>query len=340
MGKTINIDDLISRVDEEPVLNFIWQGIKEQTMNFIVAPPKVGKTILCENLGMSIAAGCTHYMNSPLWYGDNKKVLIIGLEEYYINRTIRNKKQLIYLDEKIGNATWHTNFDVISSDSPRYIQTKKDWNWLTEAIENISPRIAVIDSLTRLHAGSSIEDSTVCIELTKKLRKIVDRTGVTLIVIHHTHKIKNEPISLTNMAGSRILSQEADAIIALNKTPLGKRYIKPLAYRYADDYCESVQTFIINEHAWLIPGNQVNESKLLREFDNRTDTTNKDLVQQYFCNSSEQNDTKTIPTSKLIREFVSNGTMTRPTLFSAINQLGEEEIIIKVEKGVYALNQG
>ena len=335
MNKIINIDDLVSRVDEEPALNFIWQGIKEKTMNFIVAPSKVGKTTLCENLGMSIAAGCQQYMNSTLWFGDNKRVLIIGLEEFYVNRTSRNKKQLTYLDEKTGNSTWHSNYNVVTPDAPRYIQSKKDWKWITDAIESVSPRITVIDSLTRLHAGSSIEDSTVCIDLTKKLRKIEEKTGTTLIVIHHTHKIKSEPLSLSNMAGSRILAQEADAIIALNKTPLGKRYIKPLAYRYADDYCETVQTFIINENGWLVPGQQVNEGNLLREFDNRTDTTNKDLVLQYFFETSEGNSSKTIEAKELVDEFVVNGTMTKPTLYSAINVLVEDKKIKKVNKGVY-----
>ena len=84
------------------------------------------------------------------------------------------------------------------------------------------------------------------------------------------------------MAGSRIISQEADAIIALNKTPTGKRYIKALAYRYADDSCEKVQLFTRDNNQWLQPGGLESEYKILREFDNRVDDTNSEKLMDYI----------------------------------------------------------
>jgi hypothetical protein len=331
------IDDLIATVKTLPKENFYYRGIKENTLNLLIAQSKIGKTTMAENLAMCIAAGYKDYLGLPVWSGTNKKVLLLSLEEYFQGRTERNMKQMAYMDSLVGNKDWHENVIVATQECPRYIESIKDWNWLQQQIDKEKPAFTVIDSLSRMHGSESIEDSSTCIALMKKLRNIVAETGTTLLVIHHTNKIGCEPLTLANMAGSRILSQEADSITALNKTPTGKRYIKPLAYRYADDSSEKVQLFSRNVHQWLMPEGYVNESKILREFDNRVDDANSENVMEYFQEASPAGASKIITTKDLVGHFVTTRQMSTPTLHSALAKLIEGRLVEKKGKGQYVL---
>jgi KaiC/GvpD/RAD55 family RecA-like ATPase len=338
-SKIVSIDRLIDLANKQPKLNFIWKGIKEQTLNFIVAPPKVGKTTLSENLGMSIAAGRQDFLGFPLGFDDNQRVMMISLEEYWLNRCSRNSRQMDFLDVHTHSGDWHENFKVANPEAPRYFQSADDWQWLVSEINEINPFLVIIDSLSRLYIGGNIEDSATSQDLTRKLRKVIDKTRTTLLVIHHTHKFKDEPISLANMAGSRILAQEADAVIGMNKTPFGNRYIKPLAYRYMDDHSDTVQLFTINEHGWITSGAEVNESRILRQLDNRTDDTNKDLILNHILEHTGGDISVIIEAAKLHASFVDTGKMSKPTMYSALGKLTEEGIIQKQSKGEYTLKQ-
>lgn len=80
MRYTQPIDELISEVSRMPQENFFYGGIKENTLNFLVAQSKIGKTTLAENLCMCIAAGYDKYLESDVWFHSNQRVMIISLE--------------------------------------------------------------------------------------------------------------------------------------------------------------------------------------------------------------------------------------------------------------------
>ena len=81
-----NVFDLIKRNQQEPSYNFIWNGIKESSFGYVYGPPKVGKTIMCENLGMAIAAGHDSYLGIKIDQTKRRKVLFIGMEEFWRNQ--------------------------------------------------------------------------------------------------------------------------------------------------------------------------------------------------------------------------------------------------------------
>ncbi len=334
----VTIDEMVERVEKLPVENFYFPGFKENSLNFVVAQAKVGKTTMAENLAMCIAAGQSTYLGSKVWSGDNKRVLVFSLEEFFRGRTERNKSQMNYMDTLVGHTDWHQNFFVSPDHGKRYIDSKKDWEWLIESIKETAPAFTVIDSLSRMQGSGEIEDSSTCIELMRSLTSVITKTGTTLLVIHHTTKMGAEPLTLNNMAGSRILAQEADAIIALNKTPSGKRYIKPLAFRYADDSCETVKLFTRNEHQWLIAGAEVKEYKLMKEFDNRTDNTNAEIVLEYIQNHTAGEYNKIFSFKELEKALVDTKTMSKPTLISRLDELINEGMVLKPDKGKYMIN--
>lgn len=339
MRFTQPLDELISVVRQMPQENFFYGGIKENTLNFSVAQSKIGKTTLGENLCMCIAAGYNKYLDKDVWFGENQRVMLISLEEFYRSRTSRNYSQLQYMDNLIGNSTWHENVFSARATVPRYIETKRQWDNLIAEIDEIKPALTIIDSLSRLHGTDSIEDSSTSIGLMKKLRNIVAKTGTTLLVIHHTNKIGSDALTLSNMAGSRIIAQEADAVIGMNKTPSGKRYIKPLAYRYADDDCELVQLFKRNSNHWLESVGYIQEHKLLRELDQRTDDTSIETVMEFFNEYTAGDISVIVETKNLMEGLVDNRVMSKPTLHKALGRLVEEDQIQKHGKGTYTLPQ-
>jgi RecA-family ATPase len=83
-----SLRDIIARVKKEPKLKMVYSGIKDKSVGVIFGPSKSGKTMYCENLGMSIAAGAKEYLGLPIDI-DNRNVIFLSLEEHYANRTDR-----------------------------------------------------------------------------------------------------------------------------------------------------------------------------------------------------------------------------------------------------------
>ncbi len=337
--KFLPLDGLIKSVKELPKENFFYEGIKENSLNLLIAQAKVGKTTWAENLAMCIAAGHNKYLDKKVWFGENRIVLLFSLEEFFRGRTERNIKQVKYMDTLVGNDNWHENVYASPTDVPRYIENREDWEWMLAQIKEMKPAFTVIDSLSRMHGSEAIEDSSTCNALMKKLKNIVYETGTTLLVIHHTNKLGNEPLSLSNMAGSRVLSQEADSIITLNKTPTGKRYIKPLAYRYADDSCETVQLFTRDSNQWLQSDGHEAESKILREFDNRIDDSNAEKILNYILDFTAGDNSIMIETKELVEKLVNTRHMSKPTLHKSIDKLVDGKVLSKHGRGQYTLAQ-
>jgi archaellum biogenesis ATPase FlaH len=327
----VPVSELISAVKDLPKENFFYPGIKESSLNFLVAPSKVGKTTFAENLAMCIAAGHSSYLGQTVWSGDNKKTFILSLEEYYRPRVERNMVQMDYLDTIVGSSDWHTNFNVANSNINRYINSDKAWSDVIVEIEREKPAFIVIDSFSRLHGNDAIEDSTVAIKVMEYLRTIVDELQTTILVIHHTTKMDNQAITLSSMAGSRVVGQEADAIIGMNKTATGKRYIKPLAYRYSDDSAEKVTTFKRNEFHWLEKVNEESEQSLIQEADYRFSNDNAELVYSMILENG------VVQTALLKETLVNTGKMSGPTLHESLKKLLTKKQIVKLKKGEYSV---
>lgn len=324
---------MIKRVREEPKLKMVYSGIKEKSVGLVFGPAKSGKTMYCENLGMSIAAGAKNYMGSPISI-ENRRVLFISMEEHYSYRTERNEKQMARLVQRYGED-WLENYIVVNEHLPQYIITKDDWLYLADMINELAPGIAFLDSLTRMYQGV-IEDSKVAIELMKNLRWLSTATDTTIVAIHHTHKMYGQRLSIDNIAGSRVVAQEADFMIGLNRTPEGQKYIKEVAFRYAPTNDDTVRTYSISQDCWLDVTGQADEGKLLAASDGRKDDGNKNLLLDYLTQQKEA-DIEIVALNDIVEYFAANDGMTRTTVFNNLNKLLEENLIIRFGKGAYSL---
>ena len=206
----------------------------------IFGPSKSGKTILGENLALSFAAGLPECLGLPIGTPP-QKVLFISLEEFWQYRTERNKRQIEFI-RGTGKEGFENNYLVVTENFPRHVHDNKGWEILRKTILESESKIIIVDSLTRLNAGQ-IEDSSVSEAMSLKLRGLSSTLGTTMVVIHHSRKQYGEAITIDTLAGSRVLSQEADFLIGINKVAKGIRYYKEVAFRYKQENDESVIPF-------------------------------------------------------------------------------------------------
>ncbi|MBS1669544.1 MAG: AAA family ATPase [Bacteroidetes bacterium] len=327
------LDEMFEVIKKEPPTNFIYSGIKENSIGFIFGSSKSGKTIFCENLGMSIAAGACKFLNEPI-HKKNGKVLFISLEEFYKPRTERNKKQAIKLKKSYGKD-WIKNYRVVDNSFPRYISTDEDWQILNSVIEKFEPNVVFIDSLSRL-CPESIEESIVAQRIMKRLRELCNITNTTIIVIHHTPKLYNTTLSINSLAGSRILAQEADFLIGINKAQNGQRYAKEVAFRYHPENDEKVKLFEIDNDCWLHYIGDEDELKIISSIDGRRTDNTRSRIYEFMLSKREQY-YNNIPFEIVCQRFVSTKEMTAPALNANLNKLIADEKISRVSKGFYKI---
>ncbi|PQJ08963.1 hypothetical protein CJD36_021375 [Flavipsychrobacter stenotrophus] len=330
---TASLGDMIKRTASEPKPKMIYSGIKENSIGIIFGPSKSGKTMFCENLGMCIASGETQYLGLPIDI-ENRKVLFISLEEFYTGRTERNSKQITKLTSAHG-TDWLENYIVINERMPRYLISDADWKIVEDTIYEVHPSVVFLDSLTHMYAGQ-IEESNKAKEVMRKIKELSENTKTTIVVIHHTTKLYDRPLSIDVVAGSRVIAQECDFMIGLNKAMDGKRYIKDVAFRYAATDNDKVKTFTIDNDLWLNISGEADEIKLLSVADGRRDDANKEKLLDFIVGQDERG-AKIIPFSLIEDRFADSREMSKPTISSNLKKLIEEKKIIKLEKGQYKL---
>ena len=325
---------LAEQVKKLPPLKPVWGGINEGSFGMIVGPSKSGKTTFCENLALSLVIGKASFWGRKLYTGKPVKVAFISFEENCRPRFDRSVKQLKALNSREKEIV-SKNYFQPDCNFPQMLQNDGDWKLLEKTIKTSKAKIVFIDSLTRLYSGA-IEESSVAQKLTVKLRGLSRDLGITIISIHHTTKNYGKPITIDSIAGSRVVMQEADFAIGINKLPNGNRYLKEIFYRYKEQSDIKVLPFKINEMLWLEHTGWTNEYELFNSLDGRvTDNGKIDQLVDFF---KSKKDDEVITTKSLAKKFVNTKVFSKPTLHAYLKDLEKAGIITKEEKGIYKLN--
>lgn len=327
----VPIMELIERFEKEPRIPFVWSGIKKGSFGYIFGPAKSGKTIFCENLALSLAASEPEFLGSPLSQ-DDPNILIINLEEYWRQRTERNSCQVKSMDLPQGT---NLKLLMVQDEFPRYlnITNQQGYDLLYKTIEESGAEIVFIDSLTRI-MPREIEKSTFCQKSSLLLRELADKLNITLIAIHHTPKQYGAPITIDSLAGSRVLAQEADFIIGINRGINGTRYIKEVAFRYKQENDDAVQLFDIDDNLWIKTIRELPEYELLKEPDRRNDDANLRKVLGLLEKKSTEAD-GVFKSGEIEKEAKPH--MSRSTYYNKLDELQSEGKIAKTRKGIYIL---
>ncbi len=327
MSLYINFSEAINLLETTEPVEMLWNGVVKNSFGLVFGPSKSGKTIFCENLAISFALGKDEFMGYPI-NSEPKKVMFIGLEEYWVNRIDRNKKQFDFLsdDEK---KLFKNNFLIPKIDFPKTITTRENWALLRETIKSSGAEIVFIDSVTRMN-HNKLEDSKTAEQICLNLRNISQDLNITLFVIHHTPKLGDDGISMDKIKGSSSFSQESDFAIAVGRNERKVRYIKNIYFRYADDSDDSLHEFTFNENLIVEPKGIINSFELSREQDRRTSTNRQAIVDFIDSNSSV-----VYATNELVSILKEKLNIQERQIKSYLSDLVNTEKIVSPRQGIY-----
>ena len=310
------------RYENEPPMEFLFMGIpKRASLTLLVGIVKSGKTSIAENLSFHLLNNSPTFLGLELNSSGIDKILYLNFEEFLqTNATNLATLGRRYIEDEGFNASILDSLKVRKENSLK-VRSNADFTKLIADAKADNIKLLIIDSLSKLYDGD-IERSNDSKKLFEHLNRVRDELGVPIILIHHTTKIKsNEGITLQNIAGSRILQQEADAIIVVNKIGI-QRYIKPLVYRYKKE-CDSVTHFKIEGFYKKVVFEGKTSGELFEKSnDGRSATAKYQITLQYI----KDNPGKT--KSDIVTEVVDTCNIARSTVYDHFKKIESEIKII------------
>lgn len=189
---------------------------------FLFADSGIGKSILATQIAYEIAKGeseCTEVEVSP------QKVLYFDFElsDRQLARRYKNAdfpKSLIRctISEEVDSEDF--NMNVIDGIKDKLIDT--------------GAKVMILDNLSYLSTQTA--EAEFAGAIMDGLTRLKRELKISIMVIAHTPKIEEwKPLSKTNMAGSKILSNFADGVFAIGRTRVGGRYLKLLKTRMVSE---------------------------------------------------------------------------------------------------------
>lgn len=325
----LTYEEIVKLYDKEPPITYLWSGIIENSIGIFFAPPKSGKSTLCECLGMHIAVGKEEFMGFNL-DGKPRKVMFIGLEESWMMRVMRNKKQYETLTES-EKLLFNTNYTYQPTKYLRLISNDKDWAILKKTIKDSGAQVVFIDSITRLNHGS-LEKSSDAEKIMLKLRNIGQDLKITLICIHHTPKIGNRPLTMDCMKGSVVFAQEADFIIGLRNTNNKVRYLKNIEFRYKEVDDSVIHQFQFTQNSTIDYQGTNTEYELLEATDGRRADNHRDFI----IKKIKELECRAESTANLVKTLKKELGIEERQIKELLRDLVENNKISKPKRGFYA----
>lgn len=208
-------------------------------LTMVSGEPKSFKTFFIQDLAVSVLTGGLYLGRFPVTQG---KVLFVDEENprritkgRFIDMGAAASKDIVFLNRK-----------GVRMDKPESVEA------LLAFVEEIQPRLIVIDSLTKVHSkneNQANEISDVFTEIKKLMRD--DRA---VIVIHHHNKAsrgerRGDGLSVR---GSVNIFAELDALVAIHrKTGSRDLVVTPGALRNAEEMKAFAASLVADEHGIL-----------------------------------------------------------------------------------------
>lgn len=285
-----NSSDMQSVIEDgkkKPPIHRLWGDFWwENELVFLFADSGIGKSILATQIAYEIAKGeseCTTVEVKP------QTVLYFDFElsERQLARRYGNAdfpKSLIRctISENVDSEEFSMN--VIEGIKDKLLDT--------------GAKVMILDNLSYLSTQTAdAEYAGIIMDGMTRLKREIN---VSIMVIAHTPKIDEwKPLSKTNMAGSKILSNFADGVFAIGRTRVGGRYLKLLKTRMVSEP---------DEKSLLPYFNIVSEPYL--HFEKVGDETERKLLmgkpaKDFFSSIWDRGTTESIPLSELVKLIVS-----------------------------------
>ena len=192
--------------------------VVEGEVTVLFAPTNVGKSVLALQIADAISQGISDYgFVSELTEGEN--VAYVDLEN---------------TDQQFAGRY----SDHIFSDRLKMLELPTDVEYtmeqllahLKDFIREEKCKVLVFDNISFMGNLQSANEAMTTI---KALRKLRDEMNITILVVAHTNKKDNKPMTINDLAGSAKVGNLIDAAFALGRVmgDTGLRYIKQLKAR-------------------------------------------------------------------------------------------------------------
>ena len=201
--------------------NFVVEG--EVTVLF--APTNVGKSVLALQIADAISQGKGEYgFESELTSGEN--VALVDLE---------NTDQ--QFAGRYSGHQFSDNLKILEVPTGVEYTTEQLLSYLKNFISAEKSKVIVFDNISFM---GNLQSANEAMAIIKALRELRDELGITILVVAHTNKKDNKPMTINDLAGSAKVGNLIDAAFALGRVvgDTGLRYIKQLKARSGEKIYE------------------------------------------------------------------------------------------------------
>ncbi len=217
------MQNVIEDGKKKPPIHRLWGDFWwENELVFLFADSGIGKSILATQIAYEIAKGKSEYVEIET---EPQKVLYFDFE--------LSDRQLA---RRYANAEFPDTFirGAISDDISQDELSMGMIDGICDKLVDTGAKVMIIDNLSYLSTQTA--EAEYAGAIMDGLTRIKRDMGISMMVIAHTPKIEEwKPLSKTNMAGSKILSNFADGVFAIGRTKSGGRYLKLLKTRMVSE---------------------------------------------------------------------------------------------------------
>lgn len=195
---------------ELPPIQWVVPGVLPEGLAILGGKPKVGKSWMALDLGLSVAMG-RPFLGEAVDPGD---VLYLALEDNL--RRVQWRSARVRGDDP---PTERLEYQVLAPRLGDGLEELID-EWLTGVR---APRLIIVDTLGMVRPASGSDDPYNYDEAYRALgtfKKHTDKLGVAIVVVHHVRKAGAED-PLDTLAGSVGIAGAADTILVVRKTDTG-----------------------------------------------------------------------------------------------------------------------
>jgi archaellum biogenesis ATPase FlaH len=203
----------------------------ENEVCILFADTNVGKSILAMQISHSISKG--EKVEGFDLESESQKVLYFDFElsdKQFQIRYTNEENQAFKFDENLIRV--EINSDSLFEEDIPFEEALI--NSLVSLIEKTNAKVLIIDNLTYLSAEN--EKAKDALPLMKKLKKIKNKYGLSLLILAHTPKRDaSKGITKNDLSGSKMLINFCDSAFAIGESfqKNGLRYLKQIKVRNA-----------------------------------------------------------------------------------------------------------
>lgn len=210
---------VINNGKKKPPIHRLWGDFWwENELIFLFADSGIGKSILATQIAHEIAKGESEFVEVEM---EPQTVLYFDFE--LSDRQLARRYENANFPPNLIRCT--INEDASSDDfSLNFIEG------IRNQIVETGAKVMILDNLSYLSTQTA--EAEYAGMIMDGLTRIKREMKISIMVIAHTPKIEEwKPLSKTNMAGSKILSNFADGVFAIGRSRVGGRYLKLLKTR-------------------------------------------------------------------------------------------------------------